>query len=69
MSCSWGEICLCDCIGPHGKNNLIMPGCAAGSVRSAQIEKYCHIAAGSFTALLITDELCASSQLVGREAP
>jgi hypothetical protein len=45
-----------------------MPGCAAGSVRLGEVEKYCHIAAGSFTALLITDELYASSQLLGREA-
>jgi hypothetical protein len=37
-------------------------------VRLGEVEKYCHIAAGSFTALLITDELYASSQLLGREA-
>ena len=44
-----------------------MPGCAAGSVRLGEVEKYCHIAAGSFTALLITDELYASSRLLDRE--
>jgi len=50
-----------------GQNLFVMPGCAAGSVRLGKVEKYCHIAAGSFTALLITDELYASSRLLDRE--
>jgi hypothetical protein len=60
---SWGENCFFDCIGLGCKISLILRDSAVETASLAEIEKNCHIAAGSFTAFSITGELHASSQL------